>query len=221
MRGAAVLGAGLGLDSRSLHIFRIFNVLPGHAIPAIFLIRRHFIFQCLRHIYYMWISVAVQYPKKVNRLSPKRVMWEPRRGTIRHAVNRWATPGTSRSPGPPSIKTSARSKRGYRREPCRALRPAEKFGSATVTLDVTDEPALVREMALAGRTGFFIRFESPADQNLADARKGTPKAVSPPAGRDLPPQSMFTAPGSQDISDARCPGLEPPKRLSLLFWKNG
>jgi radical SAM superfamily enzyme YgiQ (UPF0313 family) len=67
------------------------------------------------------------------------------------------------------------SKRDYLRELCRALRPAEKIWSAAVTLDVTDEPALVREMALAGCTGVFIGFESLTDQNLADARKRTPR----------------------------------------------
>jgi radical SAM superfamily enzyme YgiQ (UPF0313 family) len=45
-----------------------------------------------------------------------------------------------------------------------------------VTLDVTGDPALVREMALAGCTGVFIGFESLTDQNLADARKRTPRA---------------------------------------------
>ena len=53
---------------------------------------------------------------------------------------------------------------------------AEKIWSAAVTLDVTGDPALVREMALAGCTGVFIGFESLTDQNLADARKRTPRA---------------------------------------------
>jgi len=67
------------------------------------------------------------------------------------------------------------SKRDYLRGLCRALRPLAKIWSAAVTLDVTDEPALVREMALAGCTGVFIGFESLMDQNLADARKRTPR----------------------------------------------
>jgi hypothetical protein len=45
------------------------------------------------------------------------------------------------------------SKRDYLRSLCRALRPLEKIWSAAVTLDVTDDPSLVREMALAGCTG--------------------------------------------------------------------
>jgi radical SAM superfamily enzyme YgiQ (UPF0313 family) len=59
---------------------------------------------------------------------------------------------------------------------CRALRPLKKIWSAAVTLDVTDDPDLVRAMALAGCTGVFIGFESLADQNLADARKRCPRA---------------------------------------------
>jgi radical SAM superfamily enzyme YgiQ (UPF0313 family) len=67
------------------------------------------------------------------------------------------------------------SKRDYLRELCRALRPLAKIWSAAVTVDVTDEPALVREMALAGCTGVFIGFESLSDDNLAGARKRTPR----------------------------------------------
>ena len=58
---------------------------------------------------------------------------------------------------------------------CRALRPLEKIWSAAVTIDVTDEPDLVREMALAGCTGVFIGFESLAEENLAAAYKKTPR----------------------------------------------
>jgi radical SAM superfamily enzyme YgiQ (UPF0313 family) len=64
----------------------------------------------------------------------------------------------------------------YLRQLCRALRPLEKIWSAAVTIDVTDDPSLVREMALAGCTGVFVGFESLTDQNLADARKKTPRA---------------------------------------------
>jgi radical SAM superfamily enzyme YgiQ (UPF0313 family) len=68
------------------------------------------------------------------------------------------------------------SRRDYLRALSRALRPARKIWSAAVTLDVTDDPGLVREMALAGCTGVFIGFESLANQNLADAHKRTPQA---------------------------------------------
>ena len=40
---------------------------------------------------------------------------------------------------------------------------------------MTDDPSLVREMALAGCTGVFVGFESLTDENLADARKKTPR----------------------------------------------
>jgi radical SAM superfamily enzyme YgiQ (UPF0313 family) len=67
------------------------------------------------------------------------------------------------------------SRPAYLRELCRALRPLERIWSAAVTLDVTDDPALVREMALAGCTGVFIGFESLTDANIADARKKSPR----------------------------------------------
>ena len=64
----------------------------------------------------------------------------------------------------------------YLRRLCRALRPLERIWSAAVTIDVTDDPHLVREMALAGCTGVFVGFESLSDRNLADAGKRTPPA---------------------------------------------
>ncbi|PYO56072.1 MAG: hypothetical protein DMD83_16340, partial [Candidatus Rokuibacteriota bacterium] len=63
----------------------------------------------------------------------------------------------------------------YVRALCRALRPLERIWSAAVTIDVTDDPGVVREMALAGCTGVFIGFESLSDANLRDARKRTPR----------------------------------------------
>lgn len=67
------------------------------------------------------------------------------------------------------------SRREYLRALCTALRPLERIWSAAVSIDVTDDPALIREMALAGCTGVFVGFESLADDNLAEARKKTPK----------------------------------------------
>jgi radical SAM superfamily enzyme YgiQ (UPF0313 family) len=64
----------------------------------------------------------------------------------------------------------------YLRALCRALRPLEKIWSAAVTLDVTDHPGLVREMALSGCTGVFIGFETLTDANLVQARKRSPRA---------------------------------------------
>src|SRR5437764_1245453 len=68
------------------------------------------------------------------------------------------------------------SNRAYLRELCEALRPLNKIWSAAVSIDVTDDPALIRTMALAGCTGVFVGFESLTEENLADARKKTPKA---------------------------------------------
>jgi radical SAM superfamily enzyme YgiQ (UPF0313 family) len=69
------------------------------------------------------------------------------------------------------------SRRDYLRQLCRALRPLERIWSAAVTLDVTDDPSLVREMALSGCTGVFIGFETLQDENLQDARKRSPRAA--------------------------------------------
>jgi radical SAM superfamily enzyme YgiQ (UPF0313 family) len=74
------------------------------------------------------------------------------------------------------IDNNLGSRPEYLRALCRSLRPLEKIWSAAVTLDVTDDPALVREMALAGCNGVFIGFETLRDSNLAQARKRTPKA---------------------------------------------
>src|SRR5690242_12655257 len=69
------------------------------------------------------------------------------------------------------------SNRAYLRELCQALQPLKKIWSAAVTIDVTDDPSLIRAMALAGCTGVFVGFESLTDENLADARKKTPKTA--------------------------------------------
>jgi radical SAM superfamily enzyme YgiQ (UPF0313 family) len=62
----------------------------------------------------------------------------------------------------------------YLRRLCAALRPLGIIWSAAVTIDVTDDPSLVRDMALAGCTGVFVGFESLNASNLAEARKRTP-----------------------------------------------
>lgn len=66
------------------------------------------------------------------------------------------------------------SRRDYLHALCRALRPLDKIWSAAVSIDVTDDPSLIREMALAGCTGVFVGFESLSDRNLAEAHKKTP-----------------------------------------------
>jgi radical SAM superfamily enzyme YgiQ (UPF0313 family) len=74
------------------------------------------------------------------------------------------------------IDNNLGSNRAYLHALCRALRPLEKIWSAAVSIDVTDDPGLVRNMALAGCTGVFVGFESLTDANLATAHKKTPKA---------------------------------------------
>jgi len=66
------------------------------------------------------------------------------------------------------------SRPDYLRRLCDALAPIEGIWSAAVSLDVTDDPELVRKMALSGCTAVFIGFESLNAANLTDARKKTP-----------------------------------------------
>ncbi|MEO1526329.1 MAG: radical SAM protein [Planctomycetota bacterium] len=66
------------------------------------------------------------------------------------------------------------SKPEYLRELCLALKPLERIWSAAVSIDITNDPSLVREMALAGCTGVFIGFESLNDSNITDAKKKSP-----------------------------------------------
>jgi radical SAM superfamily enzyme YgiQ (UPF0313 family) len=68
------------------------------------------------------------------------------------------------------------SNKRYLFELCRALRAIGKIWSAAVSIDVTDDPKLVRAMALAGCTGVFVGFESLTDTNLQEARKKSPAA---------------------------------------------
>jgi len=75
------------------------------------------------------------------------------------------------------IDNNLGSRRDYLHALCRALRPLNKIWSAAVSIDVTDDPGLVREMALAGCTGVFIGFESLSDHNLIEARKKTPRTA--------------------------------------------
>lgn len=65
----------------------------------------------------------------------------------------------------------------YLKELCLALEPLKIIWSAAISLDVSDDPHLIRAMALAGCTGVFIGFESLNDENLVAARKRTPRAL--------------------------------------------
>jgi radical SAM superfamily enzyme YgiQ (UPF0313 family) len=73
------------------------------------------------------------------------------------------------------IDNNLGSRPEYLRRLCRALRPLDKIWSAAVTIDVTDDPSLVRDMALAGCTGVFVGFESLLADNIADAKKKSPR----------------------------------------------
>jgi radical SAM superfamily enzyme YgiQ (UPF0313 family) len=72
------------------------------------------------------------------------------------------------------IDNNLGSRPEYLRRLCRALRPLERIWSAAVSIDVTDDPALIREMALAGCTGVFVGFESLEAHNIQDAGKKSP-----------------------------------------------
>jgi radical SAM superfamily enzyme YgiQ (UPF0313 family) len=72
------------------------------------------------------------------------------------------------------IDNNLGSRPGYLRALCAALRPLGIIWSAAVTIDVTDDPSLVRDMALSGCTGVFVGLETLNGDNLADARKRTP-----------------------------------------------
>ncbi len=74
------------------------------------------------------------------------------------------------------LDNSLASRPEYLRRLCRVLEPLEKIWSAAVTIDVTDDRTLVRDMALSGCTGVFIGFESLHSGNLAASRKKTPRA---------------------------------------------
>lgn len=67
------------------------------------------------------------------------------------------------------------SNRDYLHRLCEALRPTKIIWSAAVSLDTTDDPQLVREMALAGCTGVFVGFETLNGANLAAAGKRSPR----------------------------------------------
>src|SRR5690348_14191971 len=75
------------------------------------------------------------------------------------------------------IDNNLGSRKDYLTALCRALRPLDKIWSAAVTIDVTVDSVLVREMTLGGCTGVFIGFESLTDDNLADSHKKTPNTA--------------------------------------------
>lgn len=72
------------------------------------------------------------------------------------------------------IDNNLGSRPDYLRRLCRSLRRLGVIWSAAVTIDATQDPDLVREMALAGCTGVFVGFESLSGGNLDAAGKRTP-----------------------------------------------
>lgn len=73
------------------------------------------------------------------------------------------------------IDNNLGSRPDYLRRLCRALRPLEKIWSAAVSIDVTDDPSLVRDMALAGCTGVFVGLESLQNENIVASHKKSPR----------------------------------------------
>ncbi|MCA9664283.1 MAG: B12-binding domain-containing radical SAM protein [Myxococcales bacterium] len=69
------------------------------------------------------------------------------------------------------------SNKDYLHRLCAALAPLQIIWSAAVSIDVTDDPLLVRAMALSGCTGVFVGFESLSDASIAETRKKTPLPV--------------------------------------------
>ncbi len=81
----------------------------------------------------------------------------------------------ARTPYAVFLDNNLASRRDYLRRLCRELARVEGIWSAAVSIDVTDDEDLVREMALSGCTAVFVGFESLTGQNLDDARKKTPR----------------------------------------------
>jgi hypothetical protein len=107
------------------------------------------------------------------------------------------------------------SNRRYLRALYAALAPLDKIWSAAITLDVTDEPDLVRQMALAGCTGVFIGFESLTDDNIRAAGKRAPRAETTPGGWRC---STATASRSMAASSSASTTIVP--RCSRT-WRDG
>jgi radical SAM superfamily enzyme YgiQ (UPF0313 family) len=72
------------------------------------------------------------------------------------------------------IDNNLGSRPEYLRALSRRLRPLNKIWSAAISIDTTDDPKLIREMALAGCTGVFVGFESLQAENIAESNKKSP-----------------------------------------------
>ncbi len=62
----------------------------------------------------------------------------------------------------------------YLKQLCKALEPLEIMWNAAVTIDVTNDISLIRDMALSGCTGIFIGLESLNENNILDSNKKSP-----------------------------------------------
>ena len=72
------------------------------------------------------------------------------------------------------IDNNLGSRPEYLRNLCREIRPLEKIWSAAVSIDVTNDPTVVRDMALSGCTGVFVGFESLQVENIVASGKKSP-----------------------------------------------
>jgi len=72
------------------------------------------------------------------------------------------------------IDNNLGSDRQYLKRLCQVLGSIGKIWSAAVSIDITDDPDLVREMSLGGCTGVFVGFETVKGRNLEEAHKRSP-----------------------------------------------
>ena len=75
------------------------------------------------------------------------------------------------------IDNNLGSNREYLRALCHALRPLNKIWSAAVSIDVTDDPGLIRTWRSPDARASSWASNRSTDENLADARKKTPKTA--------------------------------------------
>ena len=104
-----------------------------------------------------------------------------RRGVARDRAS--PTPSSSTTTSAPTRSTCAGS--------AGRSAPLERIWSAAVSIDVTDDPLLVREMALAGCTGVFVGFESLERPEPRRRRGSGPRR--PPTTRAASRSSTTTA----------------------------
>jgi hypothetical protein len=112
------------------------------------------------------------------------------------------------------------SNRPYLRELCRALRPLELIWSAVITIEVTDDPKLVREMTLSGYTGIFVGFESLPGANLTEAHNATPDPSEYPWRIRLLQENGIQVNGRHFLDAFDCPA-DPAMHVAIIMDGNG